>query len=296
MAKNKGLGIIIGRFQVLEINEMHKALIDEVSSNHERVLIFLGSSPAPSSYNPIDFPFRWQMVSDAFENEIEVLEMPDLPDDRIWSQELDRRILEQKPEGVVTLYGTENNFIKRYSGSCQTKILEAQLEASDEIIEIESIENLRDFRAGLLYASMRQYPTVYPTVDIAVFRNGYKEVLLAKKANETKYRFPGGFTDPDDGSYEEAILRELGEECGNIEIRDLIYLGSARLPDWRYVGSSDVVITHLYACELVDGEPQPDDDISEVQWVEITKLKLEHFVLEHRPLLGLLEGFLYDDK
>jgi bifunctional NMN adenylyltransferase/nudix hydrolase len=294
MSKNKGVGIIIGRFQVLEINEKHRTLVNKVLNTHERVLVFLGSSPAPSDYNPIDFPFRWQMVSDAFDDQLEVLEMPDLPDDRIWSQELDRRILEHKPEGAVTLYGSKDNFSSRYSGKYDTEVLEAELGEEDEVVELESIENLRDFRAGLLYASMRQFPTVYPTVDIAVFRNGYKEVLLAKKTNETKFRFPGGFTDPEDNSYEEAILRELGEECGNIEIKDLIYLGSARLTDWRYRGSSDAVITHLYACELVDGTPQPEDDIAEIHWLEITKLKLEIFVLEHRPLFGLLEGFLFE--
>lgn len=44
-----------------------------------------------------------------------------------------------------------------------------------------------------------------------VFNNEGK-LLLARKPNETKLRFIGGFVDPSDISYEKAAVREFMEE------------------------------------------------------------------------------------
>ncbi len=295
MPKKNGTGIIIGRFQVFELNEIHEKLIASVMDLHERVIIFLGSNPAPSLQNPIDLELRVLMINDRYGDDIQVEEMPDLPDDRIWSQELDRRILELRPVGDVTLYGTEEDFVSHYSGRYPATILEAKEEDFPEDPQMEALENLRDFRAGIIYANMRRFPTVYPTVDIAVFRNDRRELMLARKPNETKYRLPGGFTDPEDESYEEAALRELGEECGEIMIDDLTYLGSCRIEDWRYRGSWDSIMTHLYACVLSDGEPEPNDDIEELRWFDVKKLNDDHFVQEHRPLWEMLQEYLEEE-
>jgi bifunctional NMN adenylyltransferase/nudix hydrolase len=218
--------------------------------------------------------------------------MPDLPDDRIWSQELDRRILELRPEGVVMLYGTAENFVQRYSGRYEAEVLEAQEEDFPAVPETSALTNLRDFRAGMIYANIRRYPTVYPTVDMAVFRYDYQQVLLARKATETRFRFPGGFTDPADPSFEDAVLRELGEECGELTIDELTYVGSCHINDWRYRDAADSIITHLYACTLVEGSPEASDDIAEVQWFDVEKLNEDIFVPEHRPLLPILADYL----
>jgi bifunctional NMN adenylyltransferase/nudix hydrolase len=292
MENKRDTGIIIGRFQVFELNDIHEKLIASVREAHERVVIFLGSNPAPSLFNPIDWELRVLMLNDRYGDDIQVEEMPDLPDDRIWSQELDRRILELRLDGEITLYGTEEDFVSRYTGRYSAKVLEAKEEDFPENPKIEALENLRDFRAGIIYANMRRFPTVYPTVDVAVFRSDMSELLLARKANETKYRFPGGFTDPMDENYEEAALRELGEECGEITIDELTYLGSCRIDDWRYRGSWDTVMTHLYACELTDGDPQPNDDIAELRWFDVKKLRASSFIPEHLPLWEILKDFL----
>lgn len=292
MAKQNSTGIIIGRFQVIELSEVHQKLIEKVQQAHPRVVVFLSSNPAPSDRNPLDWAFRWKMFDDQYGDQVEVFEMPDLPDDRIWSQELDRRILEQKITGDVMLYGTADDFVGCYSGRYPTTVLEAAEEDLEQETTLDSAVNFRDFRAGALYSTFARFPTVYPTVDIAVFRPDHSELLLARKPNESRFRLPGGFTDPDDLSFEDAAVRELGEECGEITIDELAYLGSARIDDWRYRGSQDSVMTHLYACVLLEGEPEPNDDIVELKWVEVAKIHAEHFVPEHRVLWGILQEFL----
>jgi bifunctional NMN adenylyltransferase/nudix hydrolase len=284
--------VLIGRFQVLELNDIHKKMISTLQQQHTTILIFVTSNPAPSDRNPLDWIFRAQMFEEAYGETPGVYEMPDLPDDRIWSQELDRRILEQRPEGEVTLYGSETEFVSRYSGRYRTEVLEASELDFPEETPMAEISNMRDFRAGMLYATIRRFPTVFPTVDVAVFRSDYREILLARKENETKSRFPGGFADPSDDSFEIAAIRELMEECGELEVGNLIYLGSSRIDDWRYRDSMDSIITHLYACTLEEGEPEANDDISELRWFDVKRLHEDMFVSEHRPLYHILKEYL----
>ena len=55
------------------------------------------------------------------------------------------------------------------------------------------------------------YPCALATVDIAVTRshNGTQEILLGRKKNATKWRFPGGFVDPQqDPDFIHAAYRE----------------------------------------------------------------------------------------
>lgn len=291
MAK-KGTGIIVGRFQVVELNKVHKKLIAKVVRRHQKVGVFLCSNPAPSDQNPIDLLFRFDLVEETYGDKLDVFEMPDLPDDRIWSQELDRRILELRPEGSVTIYGTRLGFTERYSGRYSTEILEAPEDDIPELLDMNIGWDIKSFRAGMIFASIRRFPTVYPTVDIAVVNEEMSEVLLARKENETKFRFPGGFSDPSDENFEMAAIRELMEECGDIQVDNLIYLGSAQVDDWRYRNAIDGIITHLYACTYVQGEPEASDDIAEVKWFPVKKLREDTFVQEHRALWLMLKSFL----
>lgn len=296
MAAPSGTGILIGRFQFYEINDALHALITSIAARHERLVIFLGSNPAPSDLNPLEWPLRQEMLLEAFDDELEIQELPDVPDDRNWSQELDRRIMELRPTLPVTIYGTMDGFVERYSGRYDTQALPIDSEDMPYALDVDGIRHLGSFRAGIMYATLRRFPTVYPTVDIAVFSADYERLLLARKEHEIRFRFPGGFTDPTDESYEMAALRELAEECGELEVDDLTYIGSCRVDDWRYRGSLDGIITHLYTCVLVSGNPAPNDDIVELRWFDVQKLKTEMLTPEHRPLLDLLLEFLTEER
>jgi bifunctional NMN adenylyltransferase/nudix hydrolase len=293
MADNTGTGVVVGRFQVPVLNQKHIEFFNTLLERHERIIVFLGSNPAVSIINAIDVEYRVDLFFPNFEDNIEVAEMPDLSDDRIWSQELDRRILEMRPNDPVTVYGSTDGFIERYSGRYKTVAHDLEAEDLPEY-EIEDGLDPTSFRTGILYAHIKRFPTVYPTVDIAMMTADFKRVLLARKDNETRFRFPGGFVDPDDENYEMAAVRELYEECGDLVVDDLDYIGSARIDDWRYRDSPDCVITHLYCCIHVSGEPEANDDIAEVRWFNVDKLRPDIFVAEHQTLYKMLVEYLFD--
>jgi bifunctional NMN adenylyltransferase/nudix hydrolase len=292
MAQPSGTAVVVGRYQVASLNEIHQTMLNDLLARHKRVIVFLGSSVAVSDANPIDVPFRFSLFEDLYDDRIQVEEMPDLSDDRIWSQELDRRILELRPEGKVCIFGTREGVVERYSGSHVTEVFEADEEQLPPLLDPDQGWDLDSFRAGILYAHLRRFPTVYATVDVAVLTHDHARVLLARKENETRFRFPGGFTDPSDESFELAALRELYEECGEIIVDDMAYLGSTVIDDWRYRGSSDSVITHLYVCYFIEGKPTASDDIAELRWHDISKVKADTFVPEHRDLWEILSEFL----
>lgn len=280
-----------------QLTRAQMAHIDELQRRHKKVVVFLGTNPVVSSKNAIPFLLRAELFFTKYNYEIDAHSIPDAPDDRNWSQELDRRILELRPENPITLYGTQEGFVARYSGNHHCEILETTEDEieDEEIPEAESLD-LVSLRAGMLINQANQFPAVYSAVDIALFRGDYTEVLLARKNYEARFRFPGGFAEPEDRSFEDAALRELGEECGELEVEDLIYLGSETIDDWRYRDTLDSIKTHFYACRLVDGEPQAADDIADVEWFKVGKLHPDKLIPEHRPLLELLNDYLDEVK
>ena len=132
-----------------------------------------------------------------------------------------------------------------------------------------------------------------------VFRNNGTEVLLGKKSTNYKWRFVGGFIDPEDDSYETAAVRELREECGDIVVDDVQYESSARIDDWRYRKEADKIITTLYSAQYVSGTPKAKDDIVDVGWIAMKDLPAmlskgeitpEHVLLFDRLIKKYVKG------
>ncbi len=131
------------------------------------------------------------------------------------------------------------------------------------------------------------YPKVYPTVDVAVFSNS-DHLLLCRKPNEELLRFPGGFVDPSDSSYEAAAQRELLEETNIFAIiTSSNYVLSTRVPDPRYQGTRDCITTTLFRV-FIDVEAvakaSAKDDIAELVWVNPSVTPPEMIMSVHREM------------
>ncbi|HZY80403.1 MAG TPA: NUDIX domain-containing protein [Cyclobacteriaceae bacterium] len=289
------IGVIIARFQTPYLHEGHKALINSVKTNHNKIVIVLGISPVLGSRrNPLDFHTRERMIKKEY-NDLVVLPLPNHPIDSQWSQNLDQLLSNTFPGASFRLYGSRDSFIPFYSGKFSTEQLAETGSYSSTILRDKISDRVLDseeFRTGIIYAYSNTYLKVYPTVDIAVFRNKKTEILLGMKTIDKKWRLLGGFSDPTDDNYEMAAKRELTEECGEIDTTPMQYEGSFRVADWRYMNESDKIITTLFSTDFVSGNPKGSDDIADVKWFplrEVEEMMLVKLTAsEHFPQLSTL--------
>jgi bifunctional NMN adenylyltransferase/nudix hydrolase len=292
--KKSDIGVIIGRFQINRLHDAHRELINSVLVKHNKVILFLGvTTSIGSRRNPLDFASRKAMIEEEYEGKISaILPLRDMKNDTLWSKQVDEKIREVFSMGSVVLYGSRDSFIPYYNGKFTTCELEAAHKVSATEIRKEvstKVEKSEQFRAGIIYSAYNTFPHVYPTVDIAIVKEETNEVLLGRKPNEERFRFVGGFTDVEDENYETAARREVMEETG-LEIGNLVYLGSARVDDWRYRSNKDrAIITLFFKASYIYGKAKANDDIQEVKWFKISELNEHNLVGEHVKLLQYLK-------
>src|SRR6185437_8026535 len=257
MPDHRDVGVVVGRFQVPELHDAHRNLIQRVCDSHGKVLIFLGVSPLWSTkQNPLDFEARKQMILAAFP-QVSVLYVKDVNDDALWSKRLDAMISDVvTPAQSVLLYGGRDSFVSRYSGRYPTTELEQDTWVSGSVIRDQvrrsSVKATADFRAGVVWGAFCRYPTCYPTVDVAILNESQTKILLGRKPYEKKFRLIGGFAEPDSVSYEQDARREVAAEVG-VEITDPEYIGSFKVDDWRYRGETDKIKTLLFLARYMHG-------------------------------------------
>jgi len=275
-------GVIIARFQTPYLHEGHKYLLNEIRAKHNKVIVVLGISPVRGSHrNPFDFYTRERMLKQ-YDSSLVILPLNDERSDSNWSAQLDSLLGKVFPTESFLLYGSRDSFIPYYSGRYAVHELPDAGDYSATAIREENADKVKDtedFRMGINYAYYNTYSKVYPTVDIAVLGQD-NTVLLGKKHNAPEWRFPGGFADVSDDCFEAAAKREMHEECGNITTGEMIYIGSAKIDDWRYRSEADKITTLFFKTKWLMGKPVAADDLSEVAWVPVEKL--EEFMQDHQ--------------
>lgn len=295
------VGVIVGRFQVHELHQAHRDLIQYVCDHHEKVVIFLGLSPLMvSTNNPLDFEARKQMILAEFPD-VNVLYAKDMADDDVWSEKLDQMVADLlTPNQSVILYGGRDSFIAHYTGRYPTQELMQSTfmsgTAQRKAIARSSVKGSPEFRAGVIWAAHARFPTAYTTVDIAIFNEDRSQILLGRKHNEKPYRLIGGFSDPKSPDFETDARREVIEETG-IEVGGLKYIGSTLVSDWRYRNEPDGIKTMLFIGKYLHGRPTPGDDIEEVRWFDFDERRPlnSEIVPSHHPLMAMLRTYLKDN-
>jgi bifunctional NMN adenylyltransferase/nudix hydrolase len=297
METTNQIGVIIGRFQVHELHEGHKQIIENVLSKHKKMIIFLGVNPigVGTKKNPLDFVSRKLMLEEAFGNRISaILPLKDKKTNEEWSQSVDEKIREVFPMGNAILYGSRDSFIPYYSGKFDTKELEQDVFVSGTEVRKFVSEDIKQsplFRAGVIYALYNRYPTMYSTIDAAIEMSDGK-YLMVKKPYESQYRFCGGFTDITDTNDFHTVRREVAEELG-IEVDGFQYITSTRVDDWRYrKEENEKIMTRLFHVKYIHGRVTPMDDISEAKQFELNDLNESNVVPEHLELLEALKSYV----
>lgn len=291
------IGVIVARFQVPELHEGHRHVLQRAIAENDRVLVVLGESAAMNTReNPLPFAVRSVMVEQyAYRTgaKIDIRVIMNHPSNKVWSEHLDAIIqcsVEEKD--LVRLYGGRDSFLKVYSGVYLPTVVEEIPHVSGQQMRRGCTEpgDSIAFRRGMIHAANIRYPAVHTTVDIAIFKED-THILLARKPGETKMRFPGGFADPASPSFEMDAMRELNEECGsNLDCggaKRLKYAGSKIVDDYRYRSEVDKVKTMLFVGNYWFGNVKAGDDVEWADWIPLADLKPENMVDEHKELLAM---------
>lgn len=287
------VGVIVGRFQVPELHDGHLELFRAVRGHHSRVVVFVGLSPTrnASKRHPLDFETRRRMIQAKFPDFC-VLPLLDKRTDEEWSLDLDKEISKLLDFGDVRLYGSRDSFIPHYKGHRPVQELLLTEKCSGTEIRdsiTNTVKESYDFRAGVIHTLQNRRPIAYTAVDIAILYRGVMPgfdglnifVLLGKKPGFDKWRFPGGYVDPQDSTFEQAARREAYEET-NLDIPDLKYVASSRILDWRYSKEADQIFSVLYKGTSMTLGGTAGDDINTIRWFLLDHSLKQIMVPEHQ--------------
>lgn len=287
--KEYDVGVIVGRFHTPQLHESHKKLFDYVCSRHRKVICYLGLSPLKcTKRNPLDFHQRKVMINEDYPD-VQCFYIKDTKKNDVWSKQLDSQISDMlMPLHAPLLYGSRDSFISSYEGRFDTEELESDSFISASRLRQETTRDImasKDVRVGMIIAAASRFPTAFTTVDIAIMDKDRTRILLGRKQDEKKFRFIGGFADPDSERLEDDAIRETKEET-NIDISEPTYICSMKIDDWRYRSEDDCIKTTFWIADRIGGYPEAADDIIEVKWFDITSFEWRNG--------GINEGYNYD--
>lgn len=303
------MNMFVGRFQTNVISEEYYNHVMEVSKNVDTLHFIVCLSALPcSKNNPLDFNARELMINEAFGHNGKIVNITYVKDtalNDVWSEEFDKQVsIYAKHYELKNIYGKQTSFINNYNGKYLKYVIPFDIESSYNAISKTTNKN-KDFRDGAIWACNTRYTCLYQAVDIAVF-NDKNQLLLARKPKEVKFRFVGGFVDPDSNFESSNLLernaaRELHEEASLLyPPEDFKYIGSFMINDWRYKNEIDKVMSSLFIVKFNGGIPIPNDDICELKWVDIEmlsdpnncKMVEQNIMSGHIPLLKTVISFL----
>jgi len=286
-------GVIVGRFQVPSLHEGHIELLKKVESFHHHVILFLGVAPGgASTHNPLDYDTRRIMIQHIFPNFI-VLPIADCSSDKVWSDNLDKKIAEIVSYGNVTLYGGRDSFKPHYRGKHTPYMLDLKVSVNGTDIRnlvTDRVQGSKDFREGVIYSINNMFPRVVTCVDVAILHKGEDEtcVLLGRKLGEKNWRFVGGHAEPTSSSFEIDVKREAFEETA-LRIDSITYIGSRLVDDWRWRSAPDKIKTLFFVGYSMLPTFEARDDINELRWFGMDEDP--EMVNEHIPLFRMLSDW-----
>lgn len=299
------VGVIIGRFQVDELHEGHKFLIQRAITTHHKVIVFIGCSPRPySQKNPLDYPTRERMIRAAFPT-VTVMPLRDMASDVEWSKQVDDLIGVVAPYGKAVMLGGRDSFVPHYVGKHKAIEIDSPIayqSGTQRRLELGKIvRESSDFRAGSIYHSQNNPIRPIMGVDIAIISYHPSRtsavILMGRKTWDSAglWRFPGGKLEVEDVSLEQAAKRELKEETDVLVESPLTYLGSFQISDWRDKDQKD--LTYMSALFVVEYEEScagacPQSDLVTLEWQAINLLTPSIVIPEHLPLYNIVKEYL----
>lgn len=315
ITQNRKVGVTVGRFQVPELTDAHKALLKDLVLLNDTAIVFIGCHAGQNTpSNPLSYDLRKNIVADylAFLQKefrlewVKIIIKPihDRQNDSEWSEHLDSLIDDMTgKEDDVNLYCSRLGFLESYTGKYNGIRLDIRMpdsgtqirESLKQLPEIYDVEHRKMFASGMIHQMNNLYRSPFMTVDIGVIDvdpDGNIRLLLGRKKGQSMLRFPGGFVDCSDLSVREAAIRELSEEVPGLDIFRLTEMGVFRIDDWRYAKDGIPIFTHFFMAGKKYDDPIfvfAGDDLAEVDMYRLNEIKVDlEVVPEHRHLISVL--------
>jgi bifunctional NMN adenylyltransferase/nudix hydrolase len=157
----KTAGVVIGRFQLPELHDGHKALINHVISQNDVTCVLVGVSLMPTPKNPLPYPAVAQMIRGTYAKEyttakLFVFPIYDTQGDETWSITVDCFLKLLFPQHTLRLYAGRDSFKSSYNGELPVTDwygYNGNINGTgtrDRIINGDPIDNPA-FRAGIIY-------------------------------------------------------------------------------------------------------------------------------------------------
>lgn len=279
MAKDlQNVGVIVARFQIPELHDGHKWLVEQVASRHHKVLLILGvHGGVRTKKDPLTFRERKAMVEQTFPNmpRLTIKSLDDHPfSHEIWSKQLDQLIGVEYPGYGAVIYGARDSIADPackypYKGSFETELLDSPFTMSGtELRRAVEFPHTRDARAAIIWDQEHRYSYIYSTSDLAIWdRKTDRLLMTGKYTHSGRLAFMGGHVEKADHDAGTTAIRERGEEILGIMIGPITLLGNRTVDDPRYRGTGDGVLTNFYVAEYLGGEPVAGDDVDYVKWL-----------------------------
>lgn len=293
--KKRGVGVVVGRFQVHKLHDGHWTLIRR-ALQHDKTLICIGTRPAVSTpHDPLDYPTRERMIRQSVREAV-VVPLPDQPTDRGWSEHLDQLIHIMFPTDPVTMYQGRDSFQGHYRGRHSVQEIDEVPHHSGTELRSEisrSVMDSEEFRCGVIYCATNQFTRIDYAVDICLYRHdpeqGIQVLLGARHNEEGMFRLPGGHIEHTDLTAEDAARRELHEETGlegaDYEILDQIRITSRDAPGYA-------MFTTLFLAKYTHGAAVASDDLDKVGWFSLKDLPKFKYADNHEQLINIASSLL----
>lgn len=134
----------------------------------------------------------------------------------------------------------------------------------------------------------RAYSSSKPTASAACLDEEGR-VLLSRRGIEPakgKWDFPGGFLEEDEHPLD-CLRRELREEAG-VEVEPLEFVG-VWIDKYGGDGSAQTTLNLYWTARIVEGTPEPDDDVAEFRWFAPAEISDDELGFPHtREVLSAL--------
>lgn len=272
MQMEKGVGVIVGRFQVAELTPGHREIFEHVlSKGHNQSLVVLGVAPLRATKNnPLDYDARRRMIEDAYPGKFTILYIKDTASDVNWSRELDTLIEDIAGRRPVTLYGSRDSFSGHYTGKYTCEEYQQRLYCSgtqERDAFGRAVYSSPEWRAGCVYATQNRYPVVLAAVT-AVVLDDTNRVYLARRRGEDGLSLFHGLVSTQDEGYADAAKRVVDEITG-LEVSHLATFGSCWLKDWRFNSEEDQVLSTVIIMRKVFGAVRVPPDCVSVELVSL---------------------------